>query len=49
MPSWLGFDTKTKTLTGTPTETGNIVLRINAYDDKNEMAAFRFIISVTDK
>jgi len=30
LPYWLGFDTKTKTLTGTPTETGNIVLRINA-------------------
>lgn len=48
LPEWLTFDTKTKTLSGTPSETGNIVLRINAYDDKKAMAAFRFIIFVSD-
>lgn len=49
LPDWLTFDTKTKMLTGTPIKAGNVVLRINAYDDKNEMTAFRFIISVQDK
>ena len=49
LPNWLTFDAKTKTLSGTPIEACNVVLRINAYDDKNEMAAFRFIISVQDK
>jgi hypothetical protein len=48
LPVWLTFDAKTKTLSGTPTEAGNVVLRINAYDDKKAMAAFRFIISVSD-
>ena len=49
LPSWLVFDAKTKTLSGTPAEADNIVLRINAYDEKKEMAAFRFIISVQNK
>lgn len=49
LPAWLTFDARTKTLTGTPIEAGNVVLRINAYDDKNEMTAFRFTISVADK
>ncbi|NVO09484.1 MAG: hypothetical protein HXX16_05930 [Bacteroidales bacterium] len=49
LPTWLTFDAKTKTLTGNPVEVGDVVLRINAYDDKKEMTAFRFIISVTDK
>jgi hypothetical protein len=46
LPAWLTFNAKTRTLLGTPTEAGIIVLRINAYDDKKEMTAFRFIISV---
>lgn len=49
LPAWLTFDPKTRTLKGTPTEKGNVVLRINGYDDKNTMAAFRFIIMVVDK
>ena len=48
LPAWLSFDAGTNTLTGTPGEAGNVVLRINAYDDKNEMAAFRLIISVSE-
>ena len=48
LPDWLTFDAKTKILTGTPMEAGNVVLRINGYDNKNEMTAFRFIISVSD-
>jgi hypothetical protein len=48
LPAWLTFDAKTKTFTGTPTVVGNVVLRINAYDDKREMTAFRFIIAVKD-
>jgi len=49
LPSWLMFDTKTNTLSGTPDESGKVALRINAYDDKKEMTAFRFIINVSDK
>jgi hypothetical protein len=49
LPAWLLFDEKTRTLAGTPSETGDLALRINAYDDKNEMAAFRLIISVSEK
>jgi hypothetical protein len=49
LPSWLTFNAKTKTLSGTPREAGNVVLRINAYDDKKAMTAFRFIISVQNK
>ncbi len=49
LPDWLSFDAKTKTLTGTPIEAGDVVLRINAYDDKNALAAFRFILSVSEK
>lgn len=49
LPNWLKFDAKTSTLAGTPNESGKVVLRINAYDDKMEMAAFRFIINVIDK
>ncbi len=48
LPVWLTFDAKTKTLTGTPTEAGNVVLRFNAYDDKKAMTAFRFVISVKE-
>ena len=46
LPGWLSFYEESKTLTGTPTEAGDVVLRINAYDDKKAMAAFRLIISV---
>lgn len=46
LPSWLTFDAKTRTLEGTPTVAGNVALRVNVYDDKNEMAAFRFVIAV---
>jgi len=49
LPAWLTFDVKTKTLKGTPTEKGNVVLRFNAYDEKKEMAAFRFVIQVNEK
>ena len=49
LPGWLTFDAQTKVLTGTPIEAGDVVLRINAYDDKNAMTAFRFIISVSIK
>ncbi len=49
LPTWLTFDVKKRTLTGVPSESGNVVLRINAYDDKKEMTAFRFIIMVKDK
>lgn len=49
LPLWLNFDPKTRTLKGTPTQAGNVVLRINAYDDKKVMTAFRFIINVKEK
>ncbi|MEI7595081.1 MAG: putative Ig domain-containing protein [Bacteroidota bacterium] len=48
LPAWLSFNPKTRTLTGTPIAAANVVLRINAYDDKKEMTAFRFVINVTD-
>jgi hypothetical protein len=49
LPAWLTFDAKTRTFNGTPAIAGNVVLRINAYDDKKDMTAFRFIIVVKDK
>lgn len=49
LPAWLTFDAKTKALTGTPNVSGELVLRVNAYDDKNAMTAFRFFISVQNK
>lgn len=49
LPEWLTFDAKTLTLSGKPAMAGNVVLRINAYDDKRVMTAFRFIINVNDK
>ena len=49
LPTWLTFDPKSRTLQGIPTEGGNVFLRINAYDDKKEMTAFRFTIVVKEK
>lgn len=49
LPAWLTFDLKSRTLSGTPKEVGDVILRINAYDDKKVMAAFRFIITVKEK
>lgn len=49
LPTWLTFDSKSQILTGTPEETGDVILRINGYDDKKAMAAFRFIISIKEK
>jgi len=46
MPAWLSFDPQTKTLSGTPETAGNVTLRFNAYDDKNVMTAFGFIINI---
>jgi len=46
LPSWLNFNTKTKTFTGTPTEAGDIALKITAKDNKNEITLFKFIISI---
>lgn len=49
LPAWLTFDPKSRTLSGTPKEVGDVILRINGFDDKKEMTAFRFIISVKEK
>lgn len=49
LPAWLSFDPNTRTLTGTPKQAGNVILRINAYDDKRDMTAFRYIITVKEK
>jgi len=49
LPAWLTFDPKSRTLAGTPKEIGDVILRINGYDDKKEMTAFRFIISIKEK
>lgn len=49
LPAWLTFDTESKTLSGTPPEIGKVILRFNAYDDKKEVTAFRFIIDVANK
>lgn len=46
LPAWLTFDSRSRTLNGLPNEVGDVILRINAYDDKKAMTAFRFIISV---
>jgi len=49
LPEWLTFDAKKRKLAGIPLQAGDVVLRINGYDDKNEMTAFRFTITVLDK
>jgi len=49
MPAWLSFDSKTKTLSGTPETAGKVTLRFNAYDDKDVMTAFGLAINVLDK
>lgn len=49
LPAWLTFDPGLRTLAGTPKEAGDVILRINAYDNKEAMTAFRFIISVKEK
>lgn len=49
MPAWLSFDSKTKILSGTPGAAGKVVLRFNAYDDKEVMTAFGLVINVLDK
>lgn len=49
LPKWLNFDAKTKTISGTAQTAGRTVLRVNAYDDKNALTAFGFVINVLDK
>jgi hypothetical protein len=46
LPAWLSFDPTVKILSGTPNEPGTAALRINAYDEHNAMAAFRFTLIV---
>ncbi|MCX6175483.1 MAG: putative Ig domain-containing protein [Ignavibacteriales bacterium] len=49
MPAWLRFDSRTKTLSGTPETAGKVTLRFNAFDDKDVMTAFGIVINVLDK
>ncbi len=49
MPAWLSFDSKTKTLSGTPETEGKVTLRFDAYDNKDAMTAFGLVINVSDK
>lgn len=47
LPGWLKFDSKSRTLSGIPTKVEKVVLRVNAYDDKQAVVAFRLIINVS--
>lgn len=49
LPEWLSFDEKTKTLFGTPVSAGKIIIRFNAFDDKDVMTAFGLLINILDK
>lgn len=49
LPTWLNFDTKTNTLTGSPVSAGKVIIRINAYDDKGSVTAFGIVLNVEDK
>jgi hypothetical protein len=47
LPAWLSFDPITKTFTGTPTETINIIVMITATDSANTSVSCTFAINVT--
>ena len=46
LPSWLVFDSSSKTFTGTPSKLGEIKIKVIASDDKNASVACPFVLDV---
>jgi len=46
LPSWLSFDSSTRTLYGTPNSTGNYFIKVNATDTSNAKASCIFNLKI---